>query len=431
MRTPINTGLLQTDCDFANFKAVRADLSDYAGANIDWNAVTKQFDGTGGGGGGGFTPHIDNYYWIGNYASAGQMAGTSDATAAVQAALDAIQAAMLANGGGRYVLDIGDSILRIDGPLQETSGRNAQLLLPKIAIFTDKQCSLIIQGSAPPNIGLSVVGGIPKPTKGGRIVSTLTTGSGTTPSLMATALTGYSIMLLVLKNFEIETAPNPFITAVNAGQAGMLQVDNVLIDTGSYSTTGVTTPTHSGSYGLITPLVNNDALTMLRNAVVVGFYNGFQFNEHTYGDNITAMGNLVAAEVPANYHASHINRFLMQHNVVGIKATGGTSRLSISQLDIEHADGSTDAFVTTADVSDASNFLKGYANYAVVLQNVGISSTFTKTGGATFYCTELGANSPLYIGTDARLVAVSGGAKLEARNTGTGTWVEAARWTNP
>jgi hypothetical protein len=37
----------------------------------------------------------------------------------------------------------------------------------------------------------------------------------------------------------------------------------------------------------------------------------------------------------------------------------------------------------------------------------------------------------LYIGTDARLVSVTGGVKLEVRNAGTGTWVEATRYTNP
>jgi hypothetical protein len=39
--------------------------------------------------------------------------------------------------------------------------------------------------------------------------------------------------------------------------------------------------------------------------------------------------------------------------------------------------------------------------------------------------------SSLYLGTDARFTPVSGGVKLETRNTGTGTWVESARWTNP
>jgi hypothetical protein len=41
------------------------------------------------------------------------------------------------------------------------------------------------------------------------------------------------------------------------------------------------------------------------------------------------------------------------------------------------------------------------------------------------------ADTPVYIGRDARLVAITSGVKLECRNTGTDTWVEATRYTNP
>lgn len=51
-----------------------------------------------------------------------------------------------------------------------------------------------------------------------------------------------------------------------------------------------------------------------------------------------------------------------------------------------------------------------------------------KNSGAHY---DVGWASTIYVGTDARLVPVSGGVKLEVRNTGTGTWLEAARWTNP
>jgi hypothetical protein len=36
-----------------------------------------------------------------------------------------------------------------------------------------------------------------------------------------------------------------------------------------------------------------------------------------------------------------------------------------------------------------------------------------------------------YIGTDARLVAIAGGVKMEVRNPGTGLWASADQWTNP
>src|SRR5262252_3887653 len=51
LKTPINNGLAQTDLDFANFKPNRANLADYAGANMTWNTSTKKLDAGAVGGG--------------------------------------------------------------------------------------------------------------------------------------------------------------------------------------------------------------------------------------------------------------------------------------------------------------------------------------------------------------------------------------------
>lgn len=50
MKTPIYNGLAQSDLDCANYKLLRTDLSDYAGAGLTWNTVTKKFDITSSGG---------------------------------------------------------------------------------------------------------------------------------------------------------------------------------------------------------------------------------------------------------------------------------------------------------------------------------------------------------------------------------------------
>jgi hypothetical protein len=67
------------------------------------------------------------------------------------------------------------------------------------------------------------------------------------------------------------------------------------------------------------------------------------------------------------------------------------------------------------------------------IQGTGANAILTK--GPGYYFTETGTfgltANPTYIGRDARLTPISGGAKLEARNTGTGTWAEVDRWTNP
>jgi hypothetical protein len=63
-----------------------------------------------------------------------------------------------------------------------------------------------------------------------------------------------------------------------------------------------------------------------------------------------------------------------------------------------------------------------------------MNTTSGASGGPSYITGAFSGNvntNQLYIGTDARLVPVSGGVKLEARNTGTNTWLEAARWTNP
>jgi hypothetical protein len=62
-----------------------------------------------------------------------------------------------------------------------------------------------------------------------------------------------------------------------------------------------------------------------------------------------------------------------------------------------------------SDVFQVTNSMA--AGFAVIANN---------TGGGT-----------VYIGADARLVAISGGAKLQARNTSTGTWADVDQWTNP
>ena len=50
-------------------------------------------------------------------------------------------------------------------------------------------------------------------------------------------------------------------------------------------------PTH-GTSGLLTPVCNNGAYTMLRNVVVSGYFNGIVCNEHTDGDGIVVAANV-------------------------------------------------------------------------------------------------------------------------------------------
>jgi hypothetical protein len=72
-------------------------------------------------------------------------------------------------------------------------------------------------------------------------------------------------------------------------------------------------------------------------------------------------------------------------------------------------------------------------NRAVVTGNMA-SDTFVVSNSMVpgrFIISGNTGETAVYIGADARLVSISGGVKLEVRNTGTGTWLEATRYTNP
>lgn len=332
------------------------------------------------------------YYSIKDYASGGQLTGSTDATSAVQSALTAIETAMLANAGGKYVLDLGDAVLKIDGALQTTNGGNSQLVLPSLPVGTAAQCTLLIKGSAPVSSQYAVIGNsVIYPAKGAKIKSTLTTGGGTQPSVLSgrCSSANFSLLFLVLQNVEIQTINNPLISGLDASLISQLEISNCSVNVGTYNVDSVTTPTTTSSVGIISPGINNGALTGFHNVYAIGFYTGFRLNEHSLGD-VAAFGCLVGLESSQSNHPMHLSRFMDVCCAVGLKGTGGVSRILIDDWTIEHAQ--SGAFTPTADVSDSSNYLTGSTKYAVVLGGTGISHTFTKSGGSNFSTVEIGGN---------------------------------------
>jgi hypothetical protein len=339
-------------------------------------------------------PRGDYFYDIADYATANQRNGTDDATSAVQTALTAIETAMLANNGGRYVLWLGDAILKIDGALQTTNSNNTQLVLPALDLIDDAQCSLVIRGAAPVTSQYSVIGTIPVPTGGAVIKSTLTTGGGTRPSVMAgRAPTGaswlFSMLFLTLENVEIRTVPNPLISGLDCSYVGGLEMINSSVTTGTYTVATVTTPTTSTSVGVIAPGNSNNVYSHFHQAYVIGFYTGFRLNEHSTGDAV-ASGCLTGFELTDTYHGSIMTRLGSVHCAVPIRAVGGSSRWIVGLLMIERA--TSGAFTAANDIEDASNYLAGRCNYASVVAGVGETDLFAKNGGVNFECSAVGDN---------------------------------------
>ena len=90
----------------------------------------------------------------------------------------------------------------------------------------------------------------------------------------------FSMVFVSIQDLEVRTFDNPTINGVDLSFAQQCNVANVFINTGVYSVQA-SKPVHNTS-GLITPLINNGAYTMLKNVVVSGYFNGIVCNESTH-----------------------------------------------------------------------------------------------------------------------------------------------------
>lgn len=315
--------------------------------------------------------------------------GVTDDTVAIQAAIDAAAAA----GGGVVYFPPSDAYL-VAGALQDTSRSNAQLLLPSIDILTGNQITIEFRGPFAPTPDVSVIGDLPVAVGGAILKSTLTTGSGGHmiggwgPPGSAADLTN---VLAFARYLTFRMPANPTHSCIDFSHVACAGGDELMVDTGSYYVQGLTQPTTSTSYGIKWPRLNNGAKTSIGRVNVVGFYNGYLFGEHLAGTEMNAWGCRWAAEVPAGYHAIHIQRFMDVHCTNGIKSSGGASYLRIDQHNIERA--TSGWWTRNNDIDDASNYLVGSLEFHCIQAGTGVVTTFVKNGGGNIACKRLGDNS--------------------------------------
>jgi hypothetical protein len=295
--------------------------------------------------------------------------GSTDDTAAVQAAITAAATA----GGGIVYFPKGVTV--INGALQDTSGANTQLLLPSVPYVASEQITIWLRGALPPPPIVSVIGSTPTPDNHSVIKGTLNTGAG--GNLLA-GPSSFSNLFVRMTNLTVRLPSNPVFSAVDFRHVGACDLDNVVIDCGSYNVNGLTQPTTATSFGLRGPGNGNGAYTRLGAVNVIGFYSGYEFAEHSVGQQVAAWGcNRAFVFTSASNHASHFQRLMSVHCPRGI-VCGGTHVVDISQFDVEHA--ASGWGVPVYDIDDASNLLAGRLRWHVVLAGSGPSTTFLVNG---------------------------------------------------
>lgn len=253
-----------------------------------------------------------------------------------------------------------------------------------------------IRGSAWPPFRFGTIGNfdILKPTNSMEILSSV---SGTNSSVISVAAGssngyGFNLAVLHLRNLTIRTYNNPFNYAVNAHNAGQLIMENVGIDTGVYNVQA-SEPTNM-SVGILTPTLDNAALTELKNVSVSGYRYGISVNEHTNGDQIIVSGCMNGLWFRKANHASYFARVCLQRNTNQV-VVEDTHVFEIAQLNMEYAgSGQTDAnnvWQSTAfELSDPGNKGIGNIRYANVKGGLGPVSTFRFNGGANVIVKKVG-----------------------------------------
>ncbi len=305
----------------------------------------------------------------------------TDNTVAFSKCLEALVAA----GGGRMFLP--DGVYR------------GRITIPPVSRPTPSWISVEIIGASEPAPVFGTMGNFPLQNHGTIVKSLATEGaavvSAARPPSGQDLYCRFSAVYVVLRNLDVRTCDNPAIGGIDLTYAMQCRLKNVFINTGVYNVQA-SKPTH-GTRGLVTPLTNNAALTVLRNVVVTGYHTGIVVYEHTDGENINLGSNINGLEFAGACHASRFGRVGAQRCTHAVSVTGKHG-FSIEQLDIEQAgprqtDAKNEWQTTVSDVNDPDNLGVADINYWVVIGNVGARDVFIKKCGASIQARRIGLPS--------------------------------------
>mgnify|MGYP001558778303 CR=1 FL=1 len=338
----------------------------FIGSQVRAQGKYVYMDGSGG---------MSDWFNVKDYGAVGD--GVTDDTVAIQATIAAATAA----GGGVVYFPRGVYI--VGGALQDTSRSNAQLLLPIIDYVDGEQVTIVLRGAYPPPPIVSVIGTTPVPDGHSIVKGTLNTASGTAPALIGGkgpvgTFDNFTNVYLVVRDLTFRLPSNPQLTACNFETTAAVDIDEVVVDVGSYDVATLTEPTTAASYGIRLPGNNNGANVVLGTVNAIGFYTGYKVAEHTNGHNANAWGCKIAAEMVFANHASTFQRFMAVHCPTVLKYTGGVHYTNISELNVERA---TSGWVAPVyDVDDTNGYAHGALKHHTVLAGSGAVASFTVNG---------------------------------------------------
>jgi hypothetical protein len=366
-KVPLKDGIAQSDFDLANFKPKNANLSDYAGSNINWNSSTKKFDATGGGGGGGF-PMVN--VKDSPYDAAGD--GVTDDTVAINTAIFDVMAA----GGGIVFFPHG--IYLCNGAF---TAYNDILHIQTVGATTASAVSIMLLGETPPPWSVAFAFDESR----NSTIKTTKSGVGVTHAALLAGNIAHepgllpydqmSNVRLTIKNMSFLVPDNPSLHGLRLESIGWVTLEDCRVFAGN----GQVEPTN-GTVGIWMPASINFGLSWANRVWASGWDTGFRAGELFRSPWTIAYYCKTGYELTQGSGPS-IGCLGPAWCATGVKFTG-THYCDFTFL-TEHAAGTAPAWQQAVhDISDPSNLGTGLIKYFIANGNSGANIVASLDGGA-------------------------------------------------
>jgi len=331
-----------------------------------------------------FVPRLPTEFYSDRYG----ILPNAECTAAVQAVIDEMNA-----GRGGDLIFMEPEPYLFAGALQDGARRNAQLLLPSIAI-TAVQKTFSFRGCIVPAFSPSGGTNTPLP-QATTLKSTLSAGSGTLPAFIGgrgpvggpNAECTY--IHLEMSNLVVQLPSNPSFSGLNLNSIGNLHLNNLIVVAGTaMSTPQITQATTLTSYGVRLPRFSSGVLQEIGHVNILGFYTGMLGGELMNAQNIGAWNCNVGVEFPFAYDDCLIQRLLIFLCPVGVRFTAVCPVRVLSYVNEFEAVGQW--YSRVYDIDDVGNLGSANIEWQNTQINVGRVSSFVKNGATGVIAVERG-----------------------------------------
>jgi len=345
--------------------------------------------------GGGSAPNSFKVFSVKEYGALGD--GSTDDTEAIQDTINAV----FANGGGIVYFPNGVYVIAGNLVTSDNLGANpnSQLYIPATDSDSPNKTAITFLGETEPNFTPSAFTGAFTPTlKGVVLLSTLTTVSGTNPSVFGTihptSFLNINYTNVGFENITVLVDKDPFgngpvIGGINMANTSTSFFNKVVVNINGSMTANINLPT-SEIAGIVVSKTNAEFTTSVKNTIVTGFRYGIIIGEHCSMDQVACNGCYAGFVFTSNNHTAVSLRifagwnkytiFFPTSSIFGLPV--GTAYVDLFDLDIEIWNGTAKWNESTSIIYDPSNYAKGVIKWHLVKAGVGVApELFNKNGG--------------------------------------------------